>query len=130
MELEPQLSRASQLPSPLRVLVVDDNLDAGQLLGMLVERGGHQTRVVGSAREAIAVAQELQPDVALIDIGLPDMNGYDLTRALRSQLQRCRFIAVTGHSSQSAIARSISAGFETHLTKPVNAEDLLKLIEK
>lgn len=117
--------------NPRRVLVVDDNADAGNLLGMLVELGGHQPRVVQCAREALAVAAELCPHVALIDIGLPDMNGYELTRTLRAQkaLEGCRFIAVTGRSSVSAIARSIAAGFETHLTKPVNVNELFAVIE-
>lgn len=111
-------------------MVVDDKPDEGDLLGILAELAGHQVRVVACAREALAVADELQPQVALIDIGLPDMNGYELTRALRAQpqLKGCRFIAVTGHSSPSAIARSIAAGFETHLTKPVNVDELLAVI--
>ena len=114
-----------------KVLVVDDNFDAAELVGMLVEQGGHQPLIVGSAREALAAATEMTPDVALIDIGLPDMNGYELTRKLRAQpaLANCRFIAVTGHTSASAVARSIAAGFERHLSKPVNAADLLAVIE-
>lgn len=125
----PMTRRVSE--NPRRVLVVDDNADAGNLLGMLVELGGHQPRVVQCAREALAVATELCPHVALIDIGLPDMNGYELTRTLRAQpaLEGCRFIAVTGRSSVGAIARSIAAGFETHLTKPVNVNDLFAVIE-
>lgn len=117
-------------PNPRRVLVVEDKADEGELLGVLVQRGGHESLVVHSAREALASASDLRPDVALIDIGLPDMNGYDLTRALRAQpaLEHCRFIAVTGHASQSAVARSISAGFEAHLLKPVNIEELLAAI--
>lgn len=114
---------------PRKVLVVDDNADAGELVGILVRQGGHEPSIVTSAREALALAGELQPDIALIDIGLPDMNGYELTRKLRAQLEGCRFIAVTGHGSQSAIARSIAAGFERHLVKPVHAQDLLAAIE-
>jgi len=113
-----------------RVLVVEDNADAGQLLGAFIERAGHVPSVVSSAREALAIANELRPEVALIDIGLPDMNGYELVRSLRALpgLEGCRYVAVTGHKSQSAIARGISAGFEAYLTKPVNPEDLLPLI--
>jgi CheY-like chemotaxis protein len=113
-----------------RVLVVEDNADAGELLGAFIERAGHAPSIVSSAREALAIADELRPDVALIDIGLPDMNGYELVRSLRALpgLTGCRYVAVTGHKSQSAIARGISAGFEVYLTKPVNPADLLPLI--
>jgi CheY-like chemotaxis protein len=112
------------------VLVVDDNTDAGELLGVFIERAGHQPSVVTCARDALAIAHDLRPDVALIDIGLPDMNGYDLVRSLRALpgLEACRYVAVTGHKSQSAIARGISAGFEAYLTKPVNPADVLSLI--
>ena len=112
-----------------KVLVVDDNPDAGELLRLLLELGGHESRVVTCARDALAIAGELRPEVALIDIGLPDMNGYALTKALRAQLGECRFIAITGHSSPSAVARSIAAGFETHLTKPVDPAQVLAVIE-
>ena len=114
-----------------KVLVVDDNLDAAELVGMLVEQGGYEPLVVCSAREALAIASDIVPDIALIDIGLPDMNGYDLTRKLRAQpaLANCRFIAITGHTSPSAVARSIAAGFERHLSKPVDPRELLAAIE-
>ncbi|MEP7048947.1 MAG: response regulator [Pseudomonadota bacterium] len=113
-----------------RVLVVEDNADAGELLAAFLERAGHVPSVVNSAREALAIADALRPDIALIDIGLPDMNGFELVRSLRALpgLAGCRYVAVTGHKSQSAIARGISAGFEVYLTKPVNPADLLPLI--
>ncbi len=123
--------QASDGRASRRVLVVDDNADAGELLGAFIERAGHQSSVVNCARDALAIADALRPDIALIDIGLPDMNGYDLVRSLRARpaLEACRYVAVTGHKSQSAIARGISAGFEAYLTKPVNPADLLSLIE-
>jgi|SRR4051812_32646258 CheY-like chemotaxis protein len=113
-----------------RVLVVDDNVDAAELLGAFIERAGHRSSVASCARDALAIAHQIRPEVALIDIGLPDMNGYDLVRSLRALpgLEGCRYVAVTGHKSQSAIARGISAGFEAYLTKPVNPADLLPLI--
>ena len=130
MDSDPVLSDERDSSKSQTVLVVDDKQDEGDLLGILVQLAGHHARVVASASDALAIASELRPDVALIDIGLPDMNGYQLTQALRAlpHLDRCRFIAVTGHSSLSAIARSIAAGFETHLTKPVDVDDLLKVI--
>jgi CheY-like chemotaxis protein len=123
-------SREGQKGPSRRVLVVDDNLDAAELLGAFIDRAGHQSSVACCARDALAIANVLHPEVALIDIGLPDMNGYDLVRSLRALpgLEGCRYVAVTGHKSQSAIARGISAGFEAYLTKPVNPADLLPLI--
>ncbi|MEO8902295.1 MAG: response regulator [Polyangiaceae bacterium] len=123
-------SRAPEPALSRRVLVVEDNADAGELLGAFLLRAGHLARVACCAREALTIAAALRPEIALIDIGLPDMNGYELVRSLRALpgLEHCRYVAVTGHKSQSAIARSISAGFEAYLTKPVNPEDLLPLI--
>jgi len=123
-------SREGQVGPSRRVLVVDDNVDAAELLGAFIERAGHRPSLASCARDALAIAPVMQPEVALIDIGLPDMNGYDLVRSLRALpgLEGCRFVAVTGHKSQSAIARGISAGFEAYLTKPVNPADLLPLI--
>jgi CheY-like chemotaxis protein len=126
---QPPIGADGQL-GPQRVLVVDDNPDASELLSLLLERAGHQTLVVGSARDALAAASEFRPHVALIDIGLPDMDGYKLTNLLRAQpaLQHCRFIAVTGHKSASAVARSIAAGFEAHLSKPISTSEILSVI--
>jgi CheY-like chemotaxis protein len=118
-------------PACRRVLIVDDDPDAADLLRGLVERAGHEAHAVRCARDALSVAREVRPHVALIDIGLPDMNGYDLTRTLRAlpELRGCRFIAITGHSRTSAIARGIAAGFESYLTKPISVSELLALIE-
>jgi CheY-like chemotaxis protein len=118
-------------PQPAqRVLVIDDNADAAELLRTVVGRAGYEVRLAGSARDALAAAGEFRPHVALIDIGLPDMDGYKLAKLLRAQpeLEGCRFIAVTGHKSPSAVARSIAAGFEAHLSKPVTADVLLTVI--
>jgi CheY-like chemotaxis protein len=114
-----------------KVLIVDDDADAAELLRMLVLHAGHEAHVTHCARGALSAARELRPRVALIDIGLPDMNGYELTRTLRAlpELGDCRFIAITGHSRPSAIARGIAAGFESYLTKPVNRADVLALIK-
>jgi CheY-like chemotaxis protein len=123
-------SGVRQPVSAQRVLVVDDSADAAELLRTVVERAGYLPRIASSARDALAAAVEFRPDIALIDIGLPDMDGYKLTKLLRAQpeLQACRFIAVTGHTSPSAVARSIAAGFEAHLGKPVTADVLLAVI--
>jgi len=128
LDLPPSGPRESV--SAQRVLVVDDSADTAELLRTVVERAGYVPRIASSARDALAAAAEFRPHVALIDIGLPDMDGYKLTKLLRAQpeLSACRFIAVTGHTSPSAVARSIAAGFEAHLSKPVIADVLLAVI--
>jgi len=114
-----------------KVLIVEDDEDTTLLFTLVLERGGHEVRVAKSASEAIAVARSFEPAVVLIDIGLPDMNGHRLAPALRAvpTLALCRFIAVTGHRAQSMVARSIAAGFEAHLTKPVSAANLLAAVQ-
>jgi CheY-like chemotaxis protein len=113
-----------------RVLVVEDDADTTTLFSIALVRQGHEIRVVNCARDALAVAAEFRPNVILIDIGLPDMDGYRLAQLLRAvpELADTRFIAVTGNTGQSRVARSIAAGFEAHLTKPVSAELLLAAI--
>jgi CheY-like chemotaxis protein len=129
MESHPA-SEVRELESARRVLVVDDNRDAAKHLGMLLALGGHDTRTAHSALEALAVAKMFRPHVALIDIHLSGMSGYDLVSLLRVQheLEGCRYIAVTGYSGAIAIARSVAARFEAHFTKPVCADDLLAAI--
>jgi len=129
-QTHPQPSGVHQPESAQRVLVVDDNADTAELLRTVVERAGYDVQSASSAREALAVAGEFRPQVALIDIGLPDMDGYKLAKLLRAQpeLEGCRLIAVTGHKSAGAVARSIAAGFEAHLSKPVTADVLLTVI--
>jgi len=118
------------LGSTPRVLIVDDNREAAKHLGILLELGAYETRIAYSALEALAVAKLFRPQVALIDIHLFGMNGYDLVSLLRVQpeLAGCRYIAVTGCSGPLAVARSVTARFAAHVTKPVIAEDLLAAI--
>jgi CheY-like chemotaxis protein len=109
-----------------RVLVVDDDSDSTDLLELLLERVGHQVCVANGAIAALALVEGFRPQIALIDIGLPDMDGYELLAALQSkpELEACRFIAVTGYSSLGLKARSERAGFYAHLTKPLDFEAL------
>ena len=128
--MDPQAPSASFDPGHPKVLVVEDDADTTTLFSIALVREGHETRVVSCAREALAVAPVFKPNVILIDIGLPDMDGYRLAQLLRAtpELAEARFIAVTGHTGQSRVARSIAAGFEAHLTKPVSAERLVAAI--
>jgi PAS domain S-box-containing protein len=115
-----------ELPDAVRVLVVDDNLDAAELLATSVQMMGHAARVAHDGPAGLRIAAEFRPDVALIDIGLPVMDGYELARHLRALpgLESVRLIAVTGYSQEADRAEAAAAGFEQHLVKPIRLEQL------
>jgi signal transduction histidine kinase/ActR/RegA family two-component response regulator len=106
----------------LRVLVVDDNIDAADTLGALLDMNGHATRVANDGYQAIEMAQEFQPQVVFLDIGLPGMNGYEVARKLRETpgVERAFLVALTGWGTREDRERSSEAGFDHHLTKPAD----------
>ncbi len=114
----------------LRILVVDDNHDAAALLGESLSILGHTVRVAGDGPSALRIAEELAPDVALLDIGLPVMDGYELARRLRvlPALAGVRLIAVTGYGQPDDRRRSREAGFDAHVVKPVELDVLRALV--
>ncbi len=124
----PEESRASA--PPRRVLVVDDNRDAAESLAMLVEHGGHAAVVAYDGAAALAAAERERPDVVLLDIGLPQMNGHDVCREIRKAPwgQTMRVVALTGWGQEEDRRRSREAGFDAHLVKPVDFDALLKLL--
>jgi PAS domain S-box-containing protein len=113
-----------------RILVVDDNQDAGRTLGMLLQINGHEVRNAQDGLEAVAVAEEFRPDVILMDVGMPKLNGYEATRRIReSSFGKDIFIiALTGWGQAEDIARSIDAGCSAHLVKPVDFVELEQLL--
>jgi CheY-like chemotaxis protein len=116
-------SPAPEIRGKQRVLVVDDNEDAADLLSMVLEQSGYETRTVYDGRSAIGAALEWSPSLVVLDIGLPDMSGYDVARELR-QPERAApltLIALTGWGTQDDKRRAMEAGFDVHLTKPVDA---------
>jgi signal transduction histidine kinase len=110
-----------------RVLLVDDNPDAAETTAALLELEGFTVRAVHSGREALQALAAFQPDVCVLDIGLPDMNGYDLAQALRSAADgwRGRLVALTGYGQAGDRALAEQAGFDAHLVKPVDVDALL-----
>jgi len=116
----------------LRVLIVDDNVDAGDTLGMLVELHGHSVKIARGAESAIQIAREFVPELMVCDIGLPGMSGYAVVEVLRKdqQLARTTFVALTGFGSDEDVAKSMKAGFHYHLTKPFGIEELEKIMQK
>jgi len=113
----------------LRVLVVDDNTDITQALQDLLALLGHQVRVARDGPGALAAATEVRPDLILLDIGLPGMDGYEVAKRLRKQgHDRAALVALTGYGRDEDLRRSRSAGFDRHLVKPVDVADLYGLI--
>jgi CheY-like chemotaxis protein/two-component sensor histidine kinase len=115
---------------PLRVLIVDDNEDAADLLAMYLADLGLTPRVARDGVQALALVDELEPDVALLDLGLPGMDGYELGRRLRARpaKHRITIVAVSGYGQESDVARAKAAGFDGHLVKPVDLDKLARLL--
>jgi PAS domain S-box-containing protein len=115
---------------PRRVLVVDDSLDAAQSMVMLLGFEGHDVHEAHDGAEAIRVAERVRPDVVLMDIGLPIMNGYEACRHIRSQPwgQTMLLVAMTGWGQDEDRERSSEAGFDVHLVKPVDHDELFGII--
>jgi signal transduction histidine kinase len=113
-----------------RVLVVDDNVTAAEMLAMLVSLWGHEVRLAYDGPAALEVAADYRPELVLLDIGLPRMNGYEVARQLRRQpgLDKTVLVAVTGYGQEKDRRRSQEAGFDHHLTKPVDADSLQALV--
>jgi len=116
-----------------RVLVADDNQDAADTLAMILELAGHEVRVAHDGRAALALAAEFRPEVALLDLGMPELSGYELATALRREAwgRDMQLIALTGWGQDGDRQRAEGAGFDLHLTKPVDPgviEGLLRRI--
>jgi CheY-like chemotaxis protein len=115
--------------APLRVLVVDDNVDAARTLQQVLALAGHRVMVAHDGPGALAAAAALQPELVLLDIGLPGMDGYTVAAQLRAHGHgRAALVAVTGYGQDEDIRRSTAAGFERHLIKPIDGATLRKLV--
>jgi len=113
----------------LRVLVVDDNIDAASMLAEVLEELGHQVEVAYDGPQALEIAQRFRPTTALLDIGLPVMDGYELAGRLQSLLDPPpRLAAVTGYGQESDRERARQAGFDAHFVKPVNLSALVEYV--
>jgi two-component system, sensor histidine kinase len=127
---------ASEVESPanlvgrLRVLIADDNKDAADTLALLLSIDGYDVRTAYSGHAAVSLATTFSPDVALLDIGMPDLDGFSAARGIRQQPggMKTSLIAVTGWGQENDKRRSLEAGFATHLTKPVDPDELRTLL--
>jgi CheY-like chemotaxis protein len=115
---------------PLRLMVVDDNRDAAHMLALFLETMGHEVMVEYHPREALARARADMPDACLLDIGLPEMDGYELARQLRSSTKTAGsvLIAVTGYDQEKDRIKAREAGFDHHFVKPVDPEKMASLL--
>jgi CheY-like chemotaxis protein len=118
------MSRSATLEdsSPHRVLVVDDNVDAAAGIGMLLQICGHNVRVVHTGGEVVDATLAHDAEVIFLDIGLPDVDGYEVVRRLRGhpRCQGLRLIALSGFAADADKRRAIAAGFDEYLTKPAD----------
>jgi DNA-binding response OmpR family regulator len=128
MPFRPAIGPAA--PPGSRILIVDDNRDAADSLGLLLGLDGHDVRVAYAGRQALETAKEFLPDVAILDLGLPDLSGYDVAQLMRQDplLQRVALIALTGWGQEEHKQRARDAGFDFHLTKPVDLDRLAAVL--
>lgn len=116
--------------NPLKVLVVDDNRDAAILMGRLLRTLGNDVHVVHDGFAALAAAEEFQPEAVLLDIGLPDMDGYETARLMREipSCKRVTIIAVTGWGQEDDREKGRRAGFDHHVVKPADSATLMQIL--
>jgi two-component system CheB/CheR fusion protein len=119
-------------PVARRILIADDNRDGAESLAMLLRLSGHAVHVAHTGKQAFDLAQEIKPDIAILDIGMPDGNGYDVARQIRHEAwgEHMTLIAATGWGQEEDKRRALAAGFNHHLTKPVDADHLEQLFTK
>jgi CheY-like chemotaxis protein len=113
-----------------RVLIVDDNVDGAEMIGEFLDLHGYHTAIAHDGPDARRIAAEFSPQIALLDIGLPVMDGYELATRLRDQWPEVKLVAITGYGQESDRERAHRTGFDAHLTKPVSVDFLAKLVER
>ena len=129
---QPFISRDEESSNgkPYRILVVDDNENCAKVLMWTMEMLGHTVKMAVDGKAAIALAQLFHPEIVLLDIGMPGMNGYEICQAMRNEpaLQNTVFIALTGWGEREHHERSKEAGFDYHLVKPLDIEALKDIL--
>jgi PAS domain S-box-containing protein len=128
---EPVATGAAAPAEALDILIVDDNVDAAQILAMDIEAVGHRATVWHSPGKALAYAAAHRPDVCVLDIGLPEFDGHELARRLRAQpgMADVPLVAVSGYGQAHDRDRALAAGFDRHFVKPVMAADILAVLD-
>jgi CheY-like chemotaxis protein len=118
--------------SAVRVLIVDDNVDAAEAAAMLLELEGHEVRTASDGLQALDLGADFGPELVLLDIGMPHLDGYETARRMREQPwgRATRLVAVTGWGQARDRDRTAQSGFDDHLVKPVGSEELLELVAR
>ncbi len=124
---EAPLASLAVLPKQ-RVLIVEDNVDSANSLGMLLEAAGFEVQIAHDGQAALQIALEYRPNVVLLDIGLPGLDGYKVAKWMRHTLKNILLIAVTGYGNDADIHRSKEAGFDHHIIKPANFKVLRQIL--
>ncbi len=124
----PAAARGPGGAPPQRILVIEDNEDAREMLCNLLRLSGHEVHVADDGAAGVEAARVWRPEAALIDIGLPGMDGYEVARRIRETVPKARLVAVTGYGQPEDRERALAAGFEAHLVKPVDPEELDRLL--
>jgi signal transduction histidine kinase len=129
---EPAETESPPAPAPYRILVVDDSVDAAEIVGQLLEHAGHAVHIAHNGASAIAAALQVQPDLVFLDIGLPDMSGGEVAARMRElpALQNIALVALTGYGQHKDRESAMAAGFNHHLTKPVSLETLSETVQR
>ncbi len=130
--IAPEAPASARATRAIRLLLVDDNLDAADALAQFLTLEGHEVRIAGSAEEALDLLRQDVPEAAILDIGLPGMNGYELAQSLRAE-ERTRamvLLALTGYGRDPDRRQAMDAGFDDHFVKPVQLDALLRRLQQ
>lgn len=114
----------------LRILIVDDNVDAAESLAMILKLNGHETQCAYEPEAALASEPGFDPHLIFLDIGLPRMDGYEVARRIRAGNRSVRLVALTGYGQPEDASRAKAAGFDAHLLKPLDFDELARIIER
>lgn len=115
----------------LRLLIADDNADVADSLALLMQMEGHLVTVVNDGEAALGAMANAPPDVALLDVGMPGLDGYDVARRVRAQFKDATvLVAITGWGQASDKAKALAAGFDHHLVKPVEPSLVTSLLKE
>jgi CheY-like chemotaxis protein len=125
------VSGSPSRPKGSRILVVDDSVDSAETLAELLKIWGHEVHLAHDGPAAVAAAREYKPEIVLLDIGLPGMDGFAVARELRKEGTGGRLlVALTGYGEQQDRDRAAAAGFDHHLVKPIDPDSLQKLLAR